>query len=323
LPDEHHAEEEDERSYIDIIGRHCPNLIQTYVTADEYGPFDNIMQAFERDETFPNVFYYMDYAILEAAAKKHIGVLYTGYGGDHWVSWKGNPVIHHLIRKGRIIGAYKLIKAFSKREGKSLREIIKREYVTQSVKKKKQEIPAAPYLQEPFFKKHNRELSFKPVENITSFMCRNLRSGRTGIFPAMLAKRNERYGMQSAVPLLDKRIMEFMIDVPPHLFVYDGCKRSLIRHAMQGVVPPEVLWRRDKGMYSPDYVSRVLKQQAIIQEVGRSDRYAIGFKHYLSRDGLTINHENRKDTSLIRTTQAVIVSTILSELQQKGYVIPS
>jgi asparagine synthase (glutamine-hydrolysing) len=265
----------------------------------------------------------MDYAILEAAAKKQIGVLYTGYGGDHWVSWKGNPVIQYMIRKGRIIRASKLIKAFSKREGKSLLEIIKREYVAQSKKRKEQDVLQAPYLQELFFKKHKRELSFRRVEDITSFMCNNLQSGRTGVFPAMLAKRNERYGMQSAVPLLDKRVMEFMIDVPYHLFVYGGCKRSLIRHAMRGVVPPEVLWRHDKGMYSPDYVSRVLKQQVVIQEVGESDRYAIGFKHYLSRDGLTIDHKNRKDTGLIRTTQAVIVSTILSELQQKGYVIPS
>jgi asparagine synthase (glutamine-hydrolysing) len=323
LSDDHHAGEEDERNYIDIIGRHCPNLVQTYVTAAEYGPFDNIVQAFERDETFPNVFYYMDYAILEAAAKKHIGVLYTGYGGDHWVSWKGNPVIHQMIRRGRIISAAKLIKAFSKRENKSLLEIIRREYVVQSAKKKEQEVLEAPYLQELFFKKHNRALSFRRVEDITAFMCNNLQSGRTGIFPAMLAKRNERYGMQSAVPLLDKRVMEFMMDVPSHLFIYDGCKRSLIRHTMQGVVPPEVLWRHDKGMYSPDYVSRVLKHQAVIQQVSESDKYAIGFKHYLSRDGLTFDHKNKKDTSIIRTTQAVIISTILSDLQQKGYVIPS
>lgn len=322
LPNEHHAEEEDERTYIDIIGKHCPNIIQTYVTAEEHGPFDDILQAFERDETFPNVFYYLDHAILEAAASKQLGVLFTGFGGDHWVSWKGNPVIHRLLRQGRLLNAWKLISAFSEKENKSWLTIFKREYIAQA-RKQRQEIAQAPYLQARFFKKHTDTLSFSNTVDIRADMIENLCSGRTGLFPAMLAKRNERYGMQSAVPLLDKRLMEFMVDVPQHLFVYGGYKRSFLRHAMQHIVPPAVLWRRDKGMYSPDYVSRILKHEAHIQEVTRSEKYAIGFKHYLSRDGMKINYNDRKDTSIIRTNQAVIVSEILTELQQKGYVIPS
>jgi asparagine synthase (glutamine-hydrolysing) len=322
LPSAHHAEEEDERTYIDIIGRHCPNIIQTYVTAEEHGPFDDIIQAFERDETFPNVFYYMDHAILEAAAKKNIGVLFTGFGGDHFVSWKGTPVIHHMLKNGRLLNAWKLIKAFSEKENKSWISVFKREYLAQA-KKQKQDTIQAPYLQEPFFKKHTAAMSFSNTVDIRATMSENLRSGRTGLIPAMLAKRNERYGMQSAVPLLDKRLMEFMMDVPPHLFVHGGYKRSFLRHAMQHVVPPEVLWRRDKGMYSPDYISRIHKHEAHIQEVTRSEKYAIGFKHYLSRDGMNINYSDRKDTGIIRTNQAVIVSEILTDLQQKGYVIPS
>lgn len=322
LPTEHHVEEEDERKYIDIIGKHCPNIIQTYVTAEEHGPFDDILQAFERDETFPNVFYYMDYAILEAAAHKHIGVLFTGFGGDHWVSWKGSPVIHRMLKNGRLLNACKLIHAFSKKENKSWLSVFKREYLAQA-KKQKQDALQAPYLQEPFFKKHTAALSFSNTVDIRATMFENLRTGRTGLIPAMLAKRNERYGMQSAVPLLDKRLMEFMMDVPQHLFVHGGYKRSFLRHAMLPIVPPEVLWRRDKGMYSPDYISRIHRHEAHIQEVTRSEKYAIGFRHYLSRDGMNINYSDRKDTGIIRTNQAVIVSEILTDLQQKGYIIPS
>jgi len=319
LPEKHHPEEEDERTYIDVIGRHCRNLIQTYVTASSYGPFDGIEAAFERDETFPNVFYYMDHAILESAKEKQIGVLYTGFGGDHWVSWKGNPVIYNMVRSGRLWGALKLMKQFADKEGKSFSQIIKRELITKVKKGKKVDDVQAPFLQEMFFQKYSRDLSFSSVDDIRAHMCDNLRKGRTGLFPAMLAKRNERFGMQSAVPLLDKKVMEFMMDVPLHLFVKGGYKRSFIRHAMQGVVPGEVLWRKDKGMYSPDYISRVHRHEDYIRGV---DKQSIAFQRYLSGDGMTINHTNRKDTAILRTNQSVIASEILTALAQKGYEIP-
>lgn len=322
LPEKHHPEEEDERRYIDVIGRHCPNLIQTYVTANSYGPFDGIVAAFERDETFPNVFYYMDHAILDAAKESKVALLYTGFGGDHWVSWKGNPVIYNLVKKGRLLRAWKLIKQFSDKEGKKISAIIKRELIAQSAKQKEKETVQTPYLQDLFFQKYSRGLSFSSVSDITAHMCDNLRSGRTGLLPAILAKRNERFGMQSAVPLLDKKIMEFMIDIPMHLFVKGGYKRSLIRYAMQGTVPSEVLWRKDKGMYSPDYISRIHHQRDYIEEIARSDKHILAFQRYLSRDGLTINDTNRKDTTILRTNQSVIASEILTELAQKGYLIP-
>lgn len=328
LPDGHTADEQDERKYIDIIGKHCPNLLQTYVTAEEYGPFDDITTAFENDETFPNVFYYMDYAILNAARDKNIGMLYTGYGGDHWVSWKGNPVIHRMINKGHIPAAWKLIKSFSKEEGKGLLKILIREYAEhtawhKALKRIKTgtDEPTAEgtWLQEDFFRKYKQELNFNSVKDITSFMCNKIRNGRTGLFPAMLAKRNERYGMQSAVPFFDKRVLEFMMDVPPQLFVRGGYKRSLLRHTMQTIVPPEILWRRDKGMYSPDYVSRFIKHSSYIRNVVTSDKYAIGFKHYLSRDKYITDYTGKDVTDMISTTQGAIASTILSDLHTKGY----
>lgn len=321
LPDIHHPEEEDERAYIDVIGRHCPNLIQTYVTATSYGPFDGILAAFERDETFPNAFYYMDHAILEAAKEKQTGLLYTGFGGDHWVSWKGTPVIYNMVKRGRLVGALRLMKQFSVKERKKLSQIIKREVFSQAVKHRKEEQVKAPFLQDLFFQKYSRELSFNAVDDITAHMVDKLRSGRTGLIPAMLAKRNERFGMESAVPLLDKKIMEFMIDVPAHLFVKGGYKRSFIRHAMKDIVPATVLWRKDKGMYSPDYISRIHNHVNYIKEVVHSDKHNMAFQRYLSRDGLSIDYSNRKDTAIIRANQSVIASEVLTALSQKGYLI--
>jgi asparagine synthase (glutamine-hydrolysing) len=319
------AEGEDERKYIDIIGRACPNIIQTYIHAADSGPFQDTVHAFEKDEVFPNVFYYMDHAILEAARSKGIGVLFTGYGGDHWVSWKGNPVIYNLINKGALGSAWRLLKTFSKTEGKRLWPILKREYIRHTSWYKKRNRSQTDYmglgLQDDFYGRYRDTLTFGSVQNITASMLKNISSGRTGLFPSMLANRNEAYGMRSAVPLLSKNVLEFMMDVPHQLFVHGGYKRSLLRHAMESVLPPEVQWRTDKGMYSPDFFCRLENNKHNISAFLASDDYDAGFRYYLSRDSLQACVCVSKDElAMIRMTQGVISSVVVAALQKKGYV---
>jgi len=317
------VEGEDERKYIDIIGRACPNIVQTYIHAADSGPFQDTLHAFEKDEVFPNVFYYMDHAILDAARHKDIGVLFTGYGGDHWVSWKGNPVIYNLIRKGAFGSAWRLLKTFSQREGKPLWPILKREYIRHTPWYKKRHKSEISYiglgLQDDFYGRYRDTLVFGSIQNITASMLKNISSGRTGLFPSMLANRNETYGMRSAVPLLSKNVLEFMMDVPDQLFVHGGYKRSLLRHAMQGVLPPAVQWRTDKGMYSPDFFSRLENNKQHIRAFLASDDYETGFRYYLSRDSLQAC-VSKDELAMIRITQGVISSVVVAALQKKGYV---
>ena len=317
------VEGEDERKYIDIIGRACPNIIQTYIHAENSSPFLDTVHAFEKDEVFPNVFYYMDHAILEAARSKGIGVLFTGYGGDHWVSWKGNPVIYNLIKKGALGSAWRLLKTFSKTEGKGFWPLVKREYIGHTSWYKKRHKAPSDYvglgLQDDFYRRYRDTLVFGSIQNITASMLRNISSGRTGLFPSMLANRNEAYGMRSAVPLLSKNVMEFMMDVPHQLFVHGGYKRSLLRHAMEGVLPPEVQWRTDKGMYSPDFFSRIENNRKNITAVLASDDCDTGFRYYLCRDSLQAC-VSKDELAMIRMTQGVISSVVMAALQKKGYV---
>jgi asparagine synthase (glutamine-hydrolysing) len=150
-------------------------------------------------------------------------------------------------------------------------------------------------------------------------MLENICSGRTGLFPSMLANRNETYGMRSAVPLLSKNVLDFMMDVPPELFVHGGYKRSLLRHAMQGILPPEVQWRTDKGMYSPDFFTRIETSKQNIAYILGSDKENVGFRYYLSRDNLR-ECNSKDELAMIRMTQGVISSMVVTALQKKGYV---
>ena len=55
--------------------------------------------------------------------------------------------------------------------------------------------------------------------------------------------------LESRVPLLDHRVIEFLATVPPEQKVPEGISKQLLRTAMTGRLPEEVLARRDKGPF--------------------------------------------------------------------------
>jgi asparagine synthase (glutamine-hydrolysing) len=68
------------------------------------------------------------------------------------------------------------------------------------------------------------------------------------------------------LPFLDRRIAEFALSLPPEFLYRDGASKAILRHAVGGVVPAQVLSRRDKVGYEapqarwfsdPRFVSRI------------------------------------------------------------------
>ncbi|TWV93289.1 asparagine synthase-related protein [Chitinophaga pinensis] len=165
------AQGNDERAYIERILRHCPNIIPTFVDAPACGPFDDISDAFDRDETFPNPFFYMDHAILQAAKEKGVGVLFTGYGGDHWVSWQGHPVIYNMMAAGRYQLAYKLIMEFAEREQRHPLQIVKRELAThtsiyRALKGGTRQMLHGTALRKDLIHKYKQQIDLRPVRDV-------------------------------------------------------------------------------------------------------------------------------------------------------------
>ena len=62
-----------------------------------------------------------------------------------------------------------------------------------------------------------------------------------------------RCGVDSRHPLLDKRLVEFCVRVPPDQKLRDGWPRSLVRRAMAGALPESVRLRVHKTMAGPNF----------------------------------------------------------------------
>jgi asparagine synthase (glutamine-hydrolysing) len=58
------------------------------------------------------------------------------------------------------------------------------------------------------------------------------------------------YGLEPRHPFMDRRLVEFLVSVPPHLKFRHGYNKRLLRRAMKGILPEKVRNRRYKTNFS-------------------------------------------------------------------------
>jgi len=69
-----------------------------------------------------------------------------------------------------------------------------------------------------------------------------------------------RHGFYISDPTADKRVVELCLSIPYEQYLWHGEPRSLIRRAMSGILPPEILANHRKGMQSADWRLTLMAQ---------------------------------------------------------------
>lgn len=59
-------------------------------------------------------------------------------------------------------------------------------------------------------------------------------------------------GVEARYPMWDKRLVELCLSMPPEQKLRDGWTRSILRRALEGVLPREVQWRGSKVDFTPE-----------------------------------------------------------------------
>lgn len=67
-----------------------------------------------------------------------------------------------------------------------------------------------------------------------------------------LSKAAAAAGVEARYPLWDKRLVELCLSMPPEQKLKDGWTRSILRRALEGVLPREVQWRGSKVDFTPE-----------------------------------------------------------------------
>jgi asparagine synthase (glutamine-hydrolysing) len=183
-------------------------------------------------------------------------VLLTGIGGDEILGGVPNPVpelaellvCFQLRRLGRQLKAWSLAK---KRPWIHLLCETIGTFVPASLGRAPKQLRAAPWIRPEFIKRYPSVFS---ALDPPFHLCGPRPSFRANLYTIaslrneLASKSRNRYALiERRYPFLDRELVEFVCAIPREQLVRPGQRRSLMRRALEGIVPAEILERRRKA----------------------------------------------------------------------------
>ncbi len=203
--------------------------------------------------------------ILAAARSQKVGVLLDGWGGNFTISWTGNRERYlrelllgcHWGEYARELSAWRRARpGWRPLAGQLVRPLIP-----------------------PMWKEHLRRLRPAQPRLLRRSALKASAGGRPGLksdraavqarnpglqhyfrngHTALSFELGAAFGIEVRQPAMDRRVIEFCMGLPENQHSRDGQDRLLVRRAMAGRLPDDVLWYRKRGIQSADIAQRVL-----------------------------------------------------------------
>ena len=215
---------------------------------------ENVLDLLRLDGALSNVLVHVNEEVVQRHARgRGVRVLLSGWGGDECVSFSGRGYWPQLLLRGRW---RKLAAECRAQDAPAWRFLggLGLELLHPSLPlwlrwlRKGGRNPARRWLAHPGFARRTKPLAASSRRAI------GVRSTQLGLLRAgHLAQRMEGWaasgaprGIEYRYPLLDRRLLEFVLGLPPEQFVRGKERRWLMRNALRSVLPPEVCWHRSK-----------------------------------------------------------------------------
>ena len=215
------------------------------------GP-EEVVDVLRRDGTLPGAgVQFNEEVVLRRAAAMGVRVLLSGCGGDECVSFNGRGHWQHLLLSGR----WRALVTHCRAQDGTWRLLVPvvlgllHPALPVTLNRWRDGVGARRrWFIDPAFARRTQPL-VKPAERLIGLrrtQVRFLRDGHLSEFQEQWRARGVRSGIEYRFPLLDRRLLEFALSLPPEQFRRPGYNRWLMRHALRRVLPPEVCWNRSK-----------------------------------------------------------------------------
>ena len=210
-----------------------------------------VVDVLRRDGTLEGANFH-DEVVLRSASRMGMRVLLSGYGGDQCVSFNGRGHWAHLLLRGRWRTLAAELRAWDWPPRRSLAHLAlsllhPRLPRTLRLWRSGQSVHPPMFI-DPGFARRAKP-SAPPIPRMIGVRRAQLFFLLNGEIGAALERdrvQAVRWGMEYRYPLLDRRLLEFALGLPPEQFRRVGHSRWLMRHALRRALPPEVCWNRRK-----------------------------------------------------------------------------
>ena len=191
--------------------------------------------------------------VQRRAAAEGVRVMLSGWGGDEGVSFNGRGYYPGLLLAGRAGQLWREARACGRwvpgfvleaallplvhpGAGPGLRRLRRGEWF----------VPPRPFVH-PAVKRRAKALPAKALRQtgVRATQLSLLEHGHLSARMEGWAAGGARHGIEYRYPLLDRRVLEFALGLPPEQYVRGRGGRWLMRHALGPLLPPGLCWRRN------------------------------------------------------------------------------
>ena len=181
-------------------------------------------------------------------------LLLSGWGGDEGVSFNGRGYEPGLLRRGRLVPLWRFARERSRRPLAAILLRAALPLVAPETARALRYLRAGrrPLLRQSFaHSAFARRVRPAPAPRQPRFGVREtqlhlLRQGHLAERMDGWATSGARHGIEYAYPLLDRRLLEFALGVPPEQYRRGAGNRWLMRRALRTLLPAEVWRHTDK-----------------------------------------------------------------------------
>lgn len=217
-------------------------------------------------------------AMFDQCRERGITVLLTGTRGNATLSASGLIGLSELFRKGQWMALAKMIYQLRQRSYTGFRRAISTAIAPSipswiqrrlSPDEKSFSFDFSPLHPEIIARHHLLEQSFNEMyghmSNVEDYQRKTYEYFDSGPSNAVISLG---WNVEVRDPTADKRIFEFCYSIPIEQYLVGGQTRSLVRRAMRGRVPDEILDCRDRGLQAADwYLTLGSRRQELLDEL--------------------------------------------------------
>ncbi len=328
----------DERPWIQAVV--SPGGLEPhYINADGLNPLDALL--WSEDEPLPVPNNYISWFAFKEARRARVRVVLNGHDGDTVVSY-GTGYLADLARSFKCVTLLSEARALATRRGMPLRRVLWSDglkylcppSVRRAYWKLRQYSPAfVPFaipINPVFAKRIGLAQRIRTLEGDPAALPRTAREGHCeSLQDGLLMFSTELYDKAAAVhsleprlPFLDRRLVEFCLALPTSQKLHQGWNRFVLRRAMDGVLPPQVQWRTDKGNLGPNIDQGLFERNHdLLEKVALRNPQVIG--EYMDLDGLRKaykRYESRPTRPWADDVFTILIAVTLSHwLQTSGF----
>jgi asparagine synthase (glutamine-hydrolysing) len=244
------------------------NAMNYSVTPESSDLLEDMKDLFmTQEEPFSGTSVYGQYRVMKLARDNGIVVLLDGQGADQVLAGSAyftGYYYYELMKEGNIIDLFReTIRSCQQSSCLSSLMYLFLRIVPEDIKKTLYKRHKAPYLSRSFIKEneHRKDVRWH-LSSLDEAVCGSVSTYALPHLLRFLDKNSMRFSIESRVPFLDHKLVEYLVSLPPKQRINGGVTKYAFRKAMEEELPEKILARRDKiGFAVPE--KSWLKEEAV------------------------------------------------------------